>query len=500
MLFGILSKFIVLIIGFVDRRFFILFLGESLLGINGLFSNILLVLSLAELGLTNVMVYSYYKPLASKDYKKLSSLTKFYKNIYNIIAITVAGIGVMLIPFLRFIIKLDQPIDNLVGIYLIFLANTVLSYLFVYKSSILTADQNGYLVTKVQMKMDVLRQLCQIIVLILTHSIIWYLLVKLAFVLCNNLILMRTVNKKYKTIDIKNAKNISKEEKREILDTIKSGFIYKFAGVLLNGTDNILISTLVGTILVGYVANYDTVIIAITGLVTVFFGSMTASLGNLNVSATPQKKKEVFDIMLYFSFCIVLVVIPCCYCLMDDFIKVWLGEKYILDKSILIVKLAMMYLSCTLNPIFSFREATALFKKTKYVIFSGSIVNVVLSIVLGKIMGLVGILLASIIAMLVTYVWYEPVIIYKYHFECSPIEYFKKHIRVILILVFNTAVVSKCMTFFVVSGWISLWIKGICCFVFVLIMAFVCQRNMKEYAELKQRAMYIKDKFVKKVN
>ena len=497
-LFGVTSKFLVLILGFVDRKFFIGFLGDELLGVNGLFSNVLLMLSLAELGITNVMVYSYYKPLAEGNYEKLNSLTRFYKKIYTLIAIIVAAVGIFLIPFLKYIVKTEHVIDNLVLIYIIFVANTVVSYLFVYKSTILTADQQGYLVSKVQIRVDVIRQLVQIVVLIVFRDIILYLLVKLVAVLMNNLILVRIVKKRYQYLDDKNAEDISKEEKHEIFSTVASGFIYKFAGILLNGTDNILISSLVGTILVGYVANYDTIIVAIMGFVTIFYGSITASLGNLNVSASSQKKKEVFDIMLYIGFWISLIVIPCCYCLLGDFIKVWLGEKYVLGNDILIVKLSMMYLSCTLNTVFSFREATALFKKTKYAIFAGSVMNIILSIVLGRVIGLVGILVASIISMLATYVWYEPVIIYKKYFETSPAEYFYKHLKNLLVICGMIFVMYKLTINISVTNWITLIFKASICFGISVVISFIYQCSQKEYAAIKERMGFLVNKFIKR--
>ncbi len=486
---GLLSKAVVLILGFVDRKFFITILGEELLGINGLFSNVLLMLSLAEMGLTNVMVLSYYEPLEKKDYNKLSSLTAFYKKIYNTIAAVIALIGVVLIPFLKYIVKLDNPIENMVLIYLIFLINTVLSYMFVYKSTILTADQNGHIVTGTQMKFDLLRQVLQIVVLIIFHNIIAYLMVKILVLLFNNLYLMRCVDKTYPFLDLKHAENLPRKEKNTIITTIKSGFIYKISTVLLNGTDNIIISALIGTVWVGMVANYDTVITSITAFVVIVFTSLTSSLGNLNVTAEPKKKMEIFDVVLFAGFWVALIVVPCCFVMMDDLVVLWLGEKYVLQENILIAKLGMMYLSCTLNPIFSFREATGLFRKTKYMIFAGALVNIVLSLVLGEVIGVAGVLFASIIAMLVTYIWYEPVVLYRDCFEESPILYFRKHIVNLVKLVLITVGAMLLVDWIEAGNWLMLFVKAIGCFVIVLLISFVLMFREKEFAYIKQWVM-----------
>lgn len=492
---GIFSKVIILVIGFVDRKFFITILGEELLGINGLFSNVLLMLSLAEMGLTNVMIFSYYEPLAERDYEKLNTLTAFYKRVYNTIAIVVAVIGIILIPFLKYIIKLENPVENLILIYLIFLANTVFSYLFVYKSTILTADQNGYIVAKTQIKFDVIRQIVQILVLVFLKNIIWYLLVKVLFVLFNNLYLMKYVDKTYSFLDLKHAKKIDSSERKKIVSTIKSGFIYKISTVLLNGTDNIIISSIVGTIWVGMLANYDTVIVSITGFVVIIFTSMTSSLGNLNVMATAQKKLEIFNAMLFVGFWIAIIIVPCCYIMMDDLLAIWLGEKYVLNHQILGVKMLLMYLSCTLNPIFSFREATGLFRKSKYMIFAGSIVNIILSLGLGMKYDVFGVLLASVIAMLTTYVWYEPIVLYRDFFEASPLGYFKKHIQnfinLLIILVIGTYVMNKIP----VSNWLMLFVKAVICFLVVFGVSFLLMFRRKEFFYVKQWGINIINKF-----
>ena len=486
---GLISKIVVLVIGFIDRKFFITILGEELLGINGLFSNILLMLSLAEMGLTNVMVFSYYKPLAENDHERLNTLTSFYKKIYNAIAIIVTGIGIAIIPLLKYIVNLEQPIEHLIGIYLIFLANTVMSYLFVYKSTILTADQNGYVITRTQIRFDVLRQVVQIACLIIFRSILVYLGIKVLFVIFNNLYLMRYVDKHYSYLDLKNAKPITESDKKNIVSTIKSGFIYKLSGILLNGTDNILISAIVGTVWVGMLANYDTVIVSITGFVVIIFTSLTASLGNVNITETAEKKYQIFNIVLFAGFWIGLIVIPCCYNMMDDLVRIWLGEKYVLDKSILIIKLALMYLSCTLNPIFSFREATGLFRKSKYIIFAGSVINIILSIVFGIKWGVFGILLASIVSMAVTYVWYEPIILYRDTFEHSPVEYYVKHIVNVICLFIIVFISSSIMSRIYVDGWLMLFVKAGVCFVIVTALSCVVMCRSKEFQYIKQWVM-----------
>lgn len=494
---GFISKFVILILGFVDRKVFIQILGEGMLSVNGLFSNILLVLSLAELGMTNVMVFSYYKPLADKNYKKLNALTEFYKKIYNTVAITVTILGIILIPFLKYIINLSEPIENLVFIYLMFLANTVISYLFVYKSTIITADQNGYVASKLQIYFDVARQITQIIVLYLTHNILCYLAVKVIFSFLYNFCLVKYVEKKYSYMGAE-IEPLEKEEKKEIVSIIKSGFVYKLAGVLLNGTDNIIISIVVGTIWIGRIANYDTIFASLTAFVVILYNSVTASLGNLNITANPQKRRDVFDVMLFSGFWISRILVPCFFFLSGDLVSVWLGEEFVLPIDILAVKVAMVYYTCTLNPIFSYREAVGLYRKSKYMIFAGSIINIALSFILGNYMGVFGVLLASIISMTITYVWYEPVLLYHEYFDASPIQYFYKHFKNIILLLGTMVLTYFVMNQIVVSSWFMLFVKSAICFIIVNVISMICLYRTKEFQYIKVQVFSLVHRVVKR--
>ena len=149
-LFSLANQLITILLGFVNRSVFIWTLGVGYLGISGLFSDILTMLSLADLGFGVALTYSMYKPLAEKDYDRLAALTGLYRRVYRIIALAVTVIGLALVPFLKYLINLKHPIPHITLYYLMFLANTVASYLVVYKTSILTADQKDYLLKKYQ--------------------------------------------------------------------------------------------------------------------------------------------------------------------------------------------------------------------------------------------------------------------------------------------------------------------------------------------------------------
>ena len=223
-----------LCLNFVSRTYFIQALGAEYLGVNGLFSNVLSILSFAELGIGNALVFSMYKPLAVGDHQKLTSLMALYKKAYRIIALVVAVTGLLYIPFMEYTIK-DHPNipENLYIIYLLFLCNTVVSYLVVYKKSIITADQKNYIVLIASEIPHIIQIVAQIAVLIIYHSFIGFLVIQIAFTFVGNLACAIIANKKYPYI-LNKPDPLDKEERSEIFRNIRSMAMYKFGSIILN--------------------------------------------------------------------------------------------------------------------------------------------------------------------------------------------------------------------------------------------------------------------------
>ncbi len=421
-IYGLISKILMMFLEFISRYFFIRYLGSELLGVNGVFTNIIQCLSLAELGMNNVVMFSYYKPLAEHDTRKLCALNSFYSKVYNRIAIAVFVIGLLLIPFLKYIINTDIEIPNIVLIYLLFLLDTVVSYLCIYKITVLNADQNAYIATKYDIVLNTIRAISQILSLIIFKSFIIYLSIKIFFSIFGNFLKAKKTNTEYSFTKV--SETLSRDEKKTIFETIKAGFIYKLSAVLLNSTDNVLISNIVGTIWVGLLSNYITICTAVTSFVTIVYNNLTASVGNLVTTENRKKKLEIFNVMSMASNWIAVVCFSCTLILCDDFISLWLGTEYVIDFSIVLPKVMMLYVSCVMQPIFSYREALGLYTKTKYIMLLSAIINIVLSIAMGKVWGVTGILAASLIAVGTTYFWYEPLVLFRDCFDAPVIPYY----------------------------------------------------------------------------
>ena len=459
MISGFAYQFLTLILSFVARTVFIHTLGAEYLGLNGIFSDVLNLLSMADLGFNTTMAYSFYKPLAEHDEEKLAGLIHFYKKVYNVIAVVVTVVGIAVIPFLKYIVNTEQEIPHLAVYYLFSLANVVISYLFVYKSTILTADQKNYKVVNISIWTSLLKTILQIFSLLLLQNYILYLAIGVAVQFFNNLMASREAQKQYPFIKME--RKITKEEEKGIFENMRSVFLYKISSTIFTATDNILISVLVGTAMTGIYSNYLMVSNKLLLIIQIIFSALTASVGNVIVREKSEKRYEVFSVIQSVSF-ILCGAIVSAFCIMaNDFVYVWLGSGFTISTGAILAMTLNTYLSCVLQPLWIYRDATGLYVRTKYVMLVGAVLNIVLSILLGKVMGLTGIVLASAIARLSTYFWYEPRLLFREYFEKSAEGYYVSLLKNALLMIATIGVLWLLLSGVQTQNWLQLIGKGV---------------------------------------
>ena len=238
-------------------------------------------------------------------------------------------------------------------------------------------------------------------------------------------------------------------------------FLYKSAQVIFGGTDNTLISVLVGTIWVGIYSNYNIVINAVNGFIDILYRSAIASIGNVIATNSEEKRYEVFRFTQLFS-CILTTITTCCLMLLlNDFIRLWVGKEFVLNKFIFLSIIFNYYFNGVIHPIWSFREACGLYMKTKYIMILAAIINIILSVILGIYFGITGILIASLIARLSTYFWYEPKILFNEYFNCSQKHFYYPLLQNTFYTVIVTFVSYTITSMFTVNNWLDFIIKTI---------------------------------------
>ena len=460
---GIISQFFSLILSFVSRTIFIKILSESYLGINGLFSNILSTLSFIELGFGTAIIYMMYKPVAERDKERIKTLVNYYKQVYFKIGCAMLILGLMVIPFMKYIIK-EPPLisENLILIYILFLINTCIGYFYSHKTAIINANQKNYIITLYNQIFKWIQLVFQIIILLVTHNYILYLLIQILCTFFNNIFISIKADKMYPYIKEKKFEAISNEDKENMNNKIKSLIFYKLNPSILNGSDNLILSAMVGVSMVGIYSNYY----LITNYLFLFLNQITSSLessiGNLNSSAPKEKKEDIFYKVLFLCFLVYGIVSVLLMALVNDFINIWIGEKYLFNNLIVFSIVLYLYVNGVCFACYSFRTTTGLFEKAKLVPLVEVVLNIAISIVLVKIIGVSGVFFGTTIARWLTFFWTDPKLLYNNLFEKNNIKkYFIKYFRYLFIVLFVGVCVFKISQFILVDNYLFWFIKAI---------------------------------------
>ncbi len=478
---GVGAQIVTTVMGLIVRTVFIHQLSADYLGVNGLFSNILTMLSLAELGVGSAIVFSMYKPIATNDKRTVAKLMNLYSKAYNAIGIVVAIVGLCIIPFLKYIIK-DQPnISGLKFIYLLYLLNTVLSYLFAYKRSIFQADQRARVITAFDLVFNALKSVGQICVLLLTGNFLLYLVIQIVCTFLENIFISIYANHEYAFLKEYRTEKLTKEEQKPILDHIKALFIYKIGSTALDGTDNIIISAFDGVISVGLLSNYSLVTGSIQMILGKITSALTGSVGNFIAKEKHERYEEILNHVTFLHFVLYGMIFVGSIAVLNPLISVWAGKEYLLDDTIVFTNCLNIYIFGMMNAIWIFRSTMGLFIYGKWRPLVSAVLNIVVSIVLAKIYGLLGVLMGTTITRVATNVWFDSLIVYRYGLKKSPLIYFRKWIYYLLMVLVDIWIVSSAKNILVLDGIWSIIVYGVLAVVVFLASLKIVFGHTKEY-------------------
>ncbi len=391
---GVGAQLITALINFVLRTVVIKSLGLEYASLNGLFTEIIAMLTLAELGVGSAITYSLYKPLAERDEARLAQLMRLFKKAYRYIAIAVTLLGLALTPFIHLLVDdIGFERDYVRLVFVLFAIKTASSYMFSYKSTLITADQKMYKVTIVRQLTRLMTGVVGIILIHYFKSFIGYIVVQLAFTLAGNFALSIIADREYPFL--KRGGELPAAEKSKIFSNIRSVFIEKVSAKITNSTDNILIALLVGSMSVGYYSNYALVIATLTGLLSSAESAISASVGHLFAFDNNERVEKVLN-RLQFAFALVGVVCACCLmgCL-TPFVTIWLGKQYAIGSETVFVISLNFFFQMARMPLWISMNAAGLFKYDKYTSIAGSVVNLIVSLILGSMIGMTGIFVGT---------------------------------------------------------------------------------------------------------
>lgn len=421
---------------FIVRTVFIWYLGKEYLGLNGLFNNILTLLSITELGIGTSIVYNLYKPIAENDIEKIKSYMRLYKVCYTSISLFIGIIGVCLIPFLDYFMAEKPNIpESYIIIYLFFLVNTCVSYLFTYKRSLIIANQKLSIVNIYTMIIRFCASLIQVVTLILFTSYFLYLSIMVVCTITTNIIISNKCNVLYPYIKSV-AVPLERKEIISVFKDIKAMFLYRFCDNFMSGTDSLFISKFINITIVGLYSNYTVITNTVRNIMTKIFDSITASIGNLNATANVNKKREIFFVHNFAAFWLNAFSSISIYFLLPSFIKIWIGSSYILPDNTFIPIVILFYMVGILIPVSQYRYATGLFRYGQIRAILMPILNIICSYLLVLKYGLSGIFWGTIIARIITQVWFDPLIVFKHSLGNGLLRFYTKN----LLYIFSTLI------------------------------------------------------------
>ncbi len=428
---SLICQFIVLLTSVITRRFISDYTSIEYLSVGGLFSNIMTVLSLAELGIGTSITFSLYKPISDGDESKIRALMRLFKNAYTVIGIAVLVLGGALLPALHlFVDDIDAVLAQVPDFYLIYIlyvVNSAASYIAAYKRILIIADQKKYIASAVTALSKTLLCVASCVVLALTGNYVIFMICTVVATLGENIALSLIADKKYSYLKEKGDDVLSADDKKTIKTNVGASMMHNVGGVLVNGTDNIIISRFVSFLTEGIYTNYHLLSAAVDSVLAPIFQSATASFGDLSVNVDNAHKRSVFHRMFFagawlYGFCAICLAV-----LARPFVLIWLGEGFEIDDLSVFLVALNFYLLGMRRPGLVARDAMGLMRYDKWKSIAEAAINIVLSIILAKYLGLAGVLLGTTASSLLTCTWVEPYMLYKHGFKSGVGSFFIRY-------------------------------------------------------------------------
>lgn len=493
-LFGVILKAYQILVPFLMRTAMIYLMGVQYLGLNSLFTSVLQVLNLAELGVGSAMVYSMYKPIAEDDNTTICALMKLYRTYYRVIGLVIAVVGCALTPFVPHLIKSDVPAGiNIYILYLLNLAATVLSYwLFAYKNSILQAHQRTDVVSKVTLITSTIQYGLQLFVIWAFRNYYLYVIVMLATQALTNIVTAVCADRLYPQFKPKG--KVDKPQVQRINQRIRDLFTSKIGGIIYDSADTIVISAFLGLTVLAVYHNYFYILNSITGLIAVVFTACTAGIGNSIVVESKEKNyqdlnKFTFIITWIAGFCSV-----CLLCIYQPFMELWVGNNLMLSLSA-VVCFVIYFFVRQFNALFNlYKDASGMWHEDRLRPLAAALTNLILNLILVQFIGIYGILLSTVLAILCVGMPWLLHNLFTIIFERKHMWHFIGKLAKYTFVVFISCVV----TYFICSRFNmspvpTILVRGVICLIVPNLIYYLAFRRAKEF----QQSLQLVDKMTK---
>jgi len=453
--FKLITMFFVIFV----KRILIDTCGNEINGLNSLYLNIIGFLAVAELGVGNAITFCMYEPIVNGENDKVSALYGLFHKCYLTIAAVITLSGLVLTPFLSYFAKDYTELNvNLYSTFVLMLISVVLTYIYASKTSLINAYKNNYITNAISSGGLLLQYALQVLVLILTKSFIWYLICRIITSIVKWIITEWIARKKYSNI-IRCKQKIDSNTKVKLIRSIKAMFMHRIGSVLVNTVDSVVISMFVGVVALGEYSNYLVILTSLTGVINLVFTSLVSVLGHMFVESDKTTSRKYCEIFHLLNFIIGIVCFLGYYAIIDNLIAILFSPDLIVAKSIPFVITVNGFVQFMRQGVLSFRDATGTFYYDRWKSLFEGFANLILSIILVNIIGVTGVIVATIITNLFISHIVEPYVLYKNAFLVSPKKYYRDNY--IMIVVFVLALfVLEMFNVDIENNWLQLLING----------------------------------------
>lgn len=495
-----ISRIIAILMGYVTRIVFTHTLSESYVGINGLFTDILNVLALSELGVGTALTYALYRPIAEHNIEQQKSLMRLFKWMYRCVALLIAVAGLLVIPFLGYLVKDAGDVQHIVFIYLLYLLNSVVSYLLIYKKTLIDAHQRSYIGVLYHTVFLLIQYVFQIVILITTRNFILFLFIYLLCTVGNNICVARKADSLYPYLRDKEVQPIPKEEKQGIVKNMRAMLMHKIGNVMVNNTDNLLLSAMVGLVSVGKYSNYYLIIGSVRQVLDQAFQGITASVGNLGVTEDRKRVRTIFEASFFIGQWIYGFAAICLFQLVNHVVSFSFGENYLFPRTLVFVLCCNFFITGMRQATLVFRDSLGLFWYDRYKSIAEAIINLAASIVLTLQFGIIGVFLGTFISTMFTSFWIEPYVLYRKKLECPIVPYFLHYAFYTAIVLLAGVITNYACGLVRSEGFSALIAEFMICVTIPNLLFLLCYHRTKEFRFVWGKAMKLFNKKFRKAS
>ena len=418
-IYELLNRFLNVIGEFVIRAIIIKVLGEEFLGINGLFSSILVLLNIAEMGFGSAMVYSMYKPIAEEDIDKLNALLLLYRRVYLIIGCCVLIVGCGISPLLPYFINGTYPNSiNIYFVYYIYLINSVSAYFFgAYRASLFIADQKSRIPAIVKCIAYFITSVVQCVILLKFKSYTLYIIILPLYGISKNIVSYLLSIREYPNIKPKG--KLEKNELKEIKQRVMGMSVYQIGGAIYSYADTLIISANLGLITLAKYSNYFYIITGLNAISESIMNAIIPSIGNSVATESIEKNLDDFYKINRASILLSIWASTCLVCLYQPFMELWMGKDMLFPNYMLAVFGLYFYTLNSTRAVSIYKNAAGIWWEDHIRPIIGIIVNIILSLLLVKTMGVFGVILATIITNIFINIPWASYYLFKVYFKRS---------------------------------------------------------------------------------